>query len=173
MAHFDEHDVPGIDDVLSIGWHGEWRPLAQSYSGPGSPYWAAKGLLGVSLPADHPVWSAPSAPLPIETDDFVRAIAPPAWIVSGTRDDGIVRVVNHGTDHAVEGTPSADSPLYARLGYSTATFPPLDDASWRDPSDQTVTLRDAAGRSTHRSGMRAIVRGDRLPTASVSAGSTW
>ena len=42
---------------------------------------------------------------------------------ASTPDDGIVRVVNHGTDHAVEGATVADSPLYARLGYSTATSP--------------------------------------------------
>ena len=172
VAHFDESGVPGEHDVLSIGWHGEWRGLAQSYSGPGSPYWAAKGLLGVSLPADHPVWAAPSAPLPIESADSIRAIAAPAWLVSGTHADGIVRVINHGTDHAVEGTPSSDSPLYARLGYSTATVPALDEASWHNPIDQTVALLDASGRATHRSGMRAtepVVSADGIGVV----GSTW
>ncbi|MEP6479255.1 MAG: DUF2264 domain-containing protein [Rhodoglobus sp.] len=172
VQHFDEHDVPGDSDVLSIGWHGPWRGLAQSYSGPGSPYWAAKGLLGVSLPADHPVWSAPTAPLPVETGDSIRAIVAPAWIVSGTRSDGIVRVINHGTDHAVEGTPSADSPLYARLGYSTATFPALDEESWLNPIDQAVAILDAAGRATHRSGMRASVPFVGPDDVGV-VGSTW
>ena len=58
----------------------------------------------------------------------------PGWMVSGTRADGIVRVVNHGTDHAVEGATVADSPLYARLGYSTATSPLLDDSGWASRS---------------------------------------
>ena len=172
VCHFDVSGVPGDADVLSIGWHAEWRGLAQSYSGPGSPYWAAKGLLGVSLPADHPVWSASAEPLPIETGDSIRAIAAPAWIVSGTQADGIVRVVNHGTDHAVEGIPSADSPLYARLGYSTVTLPALDEASWLSPLDQTVAFLDADGRATHRSGMRAsapVVGPDGVGVV----GSTW
>jgi hypothetical protein len=154
VAQFADRGIPGPNDVLTLGWHDEWRALAQSYSGPGSPYWAAKGLLGVAIPADHPVWAAPAEPLPVETGDVLRAIAAPGWIVSGTRADGIVRVVNHGTDHAVEGTPSADSPLYARLGYSTATSPLLDEAAWRDPLEQSVVLVDADDRSTHRSGMR-------------------
>jgi hypothetical protein len=162
VAHFADRGVPGPDDVLSIGWHGEWRPLAQSYSGPGSPYWAVKGLLAVAIPADHPVWAAPAEPLPVEDGDVLRAITSPGWIVSGTRTDGIVRVVNHATDHAVEGTASADSPLYARLGYSTATSPLLDDAAWHDPLEQSVVLVDADGRTTHRSGMRPLgVRVDR------------
>lgn len=156
VAHFADRGVPGPGDVLTLGWHDEWRPLAQSYSGPGSPYWAAKGLLAVAIPADHPVWSSPAEPLPVEDGDVLRAIASPGWIVSGTRADGIVRVVNHGTDHAVEGAPAADSPLYARLGYSTATSPLLDAAGWRDPLEQSVALVDAAGHSTHRSGMRTL-----------------
>ena len=153
VAHFADRGVPDSAGVLTMGWHDEWRALAQSYSGPGSPYWAAKGLLAVALPADHPVWTAPPEPLPVEEGDVLRAIAAPGWIVSGSRADGIVRVVNHGTDHASEGIPSADSPLYARLGYSTATSPLLDGASWFNPLEQSVTLVDADGRATHRSGM--------------------
>ncbi len=40
------------DGTLSIGWHGEFLPVRQMYSGPGSPYWAAKGgSLGLLLQA--------------------------------------------------------------------------------------------------------------------------
>jgi hypothetical protein len=59
VRHFDDRGAIR-DGVLTMGWHDEWRPLAQSYSGPGSPYWASKGLLGLALPADHPVWAAPA-----------------------------------------------------------------------------------------------------------------
>jgi hypothetical protein len=79
--------------------------------------------------------------------------------VVSTPDDGVVRVVNHGTDHAVEGSTGSDSPLYARLGYSTATTPVLDEHGWDDPLDQSVVLIDSAGRATHRSGMRTIALG--------------
>ena len=65
----------------------------------------------------------PSEPLPVEAGDTLRAVRAAGWIVSGTHDDGIVRVVNHGTDHAAEGSLVGDSPLYARIGYSTATSP--------------------------------------------------
>ena len=67
-----------------------------------------------------------------------------------------MRVVNHGTDHALEGSLDGDSPLYARLGYSTATAPLLDDEAWAEPFDQSVALVDAGGRSTHRSGMTLL-----------------
>ena len=160
VEHFTERGIPGPDGLLTTGWHGVWRPLAQAYSGTGSPYWASKGLLGLALPADHAVWTAPAEPLPVRSDDVLRAVAAPGWIVSGTRSDGIVRVVNHGTDHAREGDRSGDSPLYARLGYSTATSPLLDASSWTSPADGSVALVATtgphAGTATHRTGMTLL-----------------
>ncbi|MFC7534143.1 DUF2264 domain-containing protein [Actinoplanes sp. GCM10030250] len=174
VGHFATNGAPGEDGLLTLGWHDPWPRLAQSYSGPGSPYWAVKGMLGIALPAGHPVWTAPEEPLPVETADTLRAVRAPGWILSGTRDDGIVRVVNHGTDHATEGATSADSPLYARLGYSTATAPILSEPGWTAPVDMSVTLIDEAGRCTHRTGMRTLtVRVDDDGPAPVGvAGST-
>ncbi|MFD7658537.1 DUF2264 domain-containing protein [Actinosynnema sp. NPDC059797] len=153
VRHFVERGAPDEHGLLTLGWHESWPRIAQSYSGPGSPYWAVKGMLGLALPAEHPVWSAEELPLPVERADFVRAIRAPGWLVAGTSADGVVRVVNHGTDHATPGDTRGDSPLYARLGYSTATSPLLDPADWADPQDQAVVLLDAASRASHRSGM--------------------
>jgi len=156
VGHFAEHGAPDSDDLLSMGWHHEWRGLAQSYSGPGSPYWAVKGLIGISLPADHPVWAAPAVPLPVESADTLATVRSAGWIISGTHDDGIVRIVNHGTDHAAEGSLVGDSPLYARIGYSTATSPLVDQAGWEQPLEQSVAIVDAAGRATHRAAMTLL-----------------
>ncbi|GAA3939347.1 DUF2264 domain-containing protein [Microbacterium soli] len=153
LAHFDEHGAPDEDDLLTLGWHGPWRRLAQGYSGPASPYWAAKGMLGLALPADHPVWAA-CDPQPFSDD--LRAVVPAGWIVSGTASDGIVRVINHGTDHSRPGLPTGDSPLYARMGYSTVTAPLLNGDAWGEPLEQSVALVDAAGRATHRAGFTAL-----------------
>ncbi|WNB86207.1 DUF2264 domain-containing protein [Cellulomonas sp. ATA003] len=103
VGHFVDHGVPDDRGLLSTGWHHAWPRLAQSYSGTGSPYWASKGMLGLALPADHPVWTAVEEPLPVETGDRLRVVTAPGWIVSATQEDGVVRVVNHGTDHAVPG----------------------------------------------------------------------
>ncbi|WP_166706082.1 DUF2264 domain-containing protein [Microbacterium hydrocarbonoxydans] len=170
IRHFAGHGVPNADGLLDLGWHAEWRRLAQNYSGTGSPYWASKGLLGIALPADHPVWTAPADRLPAETADTLRVAVSPAWIISATADDGIVRVINHGTDHALPGALAGDSPLYARLGYSTATSPLLNGDAWAEPLEQSVALLHADGRATHRAGMR--VRGIRLDDGVALAGST-
>ena len=175
VGHFADHSAPDADGILTMGWHHEWRPLAQSYSGPGSPYWAVKGFLGISLPADHPVWAAPAEPLPVVEADQLIAIASPGWVVSGTRADGIVRVVNHGTDHAHADALVADSPLYARIGYSTATAPLVDERGWIEPLEQSVALVDADGRGTHRAAMtllEARVQDDEDGHLGI-ASSTW
>ncbi len=156
VDHFDAHGVPDRHGLLSLGWHDAWPALAQSYSGPGSPYWASKGLLGLALPADHPVWTADEAALPAAATDDARVVAPAGWLVSGTCADGVVRVTNHGVDHAHPGEQVGDSPLYARLGYSTATAPLLDAASWAAPVDQSVVLVDATGRRSHRAGFTTL-----------------
>lgn len=175
VAHFADRGAPDADGILTMGWHGPWRSLAQSYSGPGSPYWAVKGFLGLLLPADHPVWTAPAEPLPVEEGDVLRAIASPGWIVSGTAADGVVRVVNHGTDHAFPDARTTDSPLYARLGYSTATSPILDERGWLEPLEQSVALVDADGRATHRTAMTLLsvrVQDDEDGRVGIAA-STW
>ena len=157
VGHFVDAGAPDDRGLLTLGWHDAWPRLAQSYSGPGSPYWASKGLLGLALPADHPVWTATEEPLPVESGDTLRAVRAPGWVVAGTRADGVVRVLNHGTDHADEGSTAGDSPLYARIGYSTATAPLLDDAAWTDPLEGAVAFVDAGGRASHRTGFRTLV----------------
>ncbi len=154
VRYFVDRGAVSADGLLSLGWFGPWRPMAQSYSGPGSPYWASKGLLGLALPADHPVWTAVEEPLPIEETDQGFVVAAPGWQVSATRADGIVRVVNHGTDHSHPGSGLSDSPLYARLGYSTATWPVVAGESLHRPLDQSVVLLDATGDPSHRTGIQ-------------------
>ncbi|WP_277051498.1 DUF2264 domain-containing protein [Ruania albidiflava] len=169
VNHFLDHGVPNDRGLLDIGWWGPWRPLAQTYSGPGSPYWAVKGLLGLLLPADHLVWTQPSSgePTARSAADVRLSVHAPGWVVSSTSHDGIVRVANHGTDHDQVGSDRGDSPLYARLGYSTATAPLLDPQSWTDPVDQSVVLVDSAGRRSHRAGMARLSLPD-LPEAQLA-----
>ena len=38
--------------------------MCQVYSGPGSPYFAGMGFLGLAAPADHPLWTSPEQPPP-------------------------------------------------------------------------------------------------------------
>lgn len=175
LSYFTRHGVPNQRGLLDMGWHREWTPMRQTYSGPASPYWASKGLLGVAFPDDHPVWTAPAVPLPAEQADQLRVITTPGWIVSATTD-GIVRVTNHGTDRAYPDQLVADLPEYARWGYSNVTTPLLDESSRRSPLDQAVVLLDRDGVATHRSGFHLTdlgVSAERVAYAASIAQPHW
>ncbi|MFE8963492.1 DUF2264 domain-containing protein [Streptomyces iakyrus] len=112
-------DRGAVDDrgLLTLGWHGPDASVLQGYSGPASPYWASKGFLGLLLPPDHEVWTAPEEPAPAERADFVTPIGPPNWLLQSTRSDGVVRLHNHGSEDV------RYDPYYTRLAYSTVTTP--------------------------------------------------
>jgi len=149
------------DGTLSIGWHGEFLPVRQMYSGPGSPYWAAKGFAGLLLPESDPVWQSAEEPLPVERGDFTRVARAPGWVISGTSADGIIRVANHGTDHAAGPASSepgdAYDPFYCRWAYATRTGPDLSGPDPGDGVDCGVSLTDADGRPSSRRPL-ALVR---------------
>ena len=147
LSYFMDAGCLRADGTLSIGWHGEFLPIRQPYSGPASPYWASKGFAGLLLPPADPVWQAAEEPLPVERGDFTRVIRAPGWVASGTSADGIVRVANHGTDHgsASEGA-MADDPFYSRWAYATRTGPGLTAGAL----DSSVALIDRHGALSHR-----------------------
>jgi hypothetical protein len=168
LRAFVERGVPDGRGLLNVGLTREWPRMAQSYTGSGSPYWAAKGMYGLALAADHPVWTAVEAPLPIERGDVRRLIVAPGWLLSGTSADGVVRIVNHGTDHDAPGSDAADSPLYARFGYSSTTAPLVSRESIAHPIEQLATVIDGRGAVAHRSGFR-VLRLDDDGTALIGA----
>ncbi|MFJ8540200.1 DUF2264 domain-containing protein [Streptomyces sp. NPDC093591] len=124
LKHFAERGVPDARGLLTLGWYRPFLPVTQRYSGPASPYWASKAFLGLLLPADHPVWTAPEEPAPVDTEDVRLALPAPGWLLHSTAADGIVRLVNHGSDRLPPPPATADdSPHYARFAYSSATAP--------------------------------------------------
>ncbi|MCF3963177.1 DUF2264 domain-containing protein [Streptomyces fuscigenes] len=157
LDHFTAHGAVDDRGLLTLGWHRPFRGLLQVYSGPASPYWASKGFIGLALPPGHPVWTARAEPLAVERQDAVRTLHGPGWLLSATALDGIVRVVNHGGDHADPAARHSDDPCYARFAYATHAAPemPADptDITVREapgPFDNAVVLLDAAGRPSHR-----------------------
>lgn len=132
------------EGVLSLGWHGADNSILQSYNAPGSPQWAAKGFLGLLLPADHPAWTEPERPLPVEEGNFSVPLAGPGWLAVGTQATGTVRVLNAGSD----GHPQKDDPLYRRMAFSTATVPWLETGTC--VRDNDVYVSSPGGVSRHR-----------------------
>ncbi|MEV6550076.1 DUF2264 domain-containing protein [Streptomyces sp. NPDC051597] len=141
--------------LLTLGWHGPYPPIVQGYSGPASPYWAAKGFLGLLMPPEHPVWTAVEEPLPAERADAVRVLGPPNILLQSTVSDGLVRLHNHGNNHV----GAEEDPCYARFAYSTRTGPA--SGAVRDNhfglvlDDGTVTARGPAEPVGHGPGWAA------------------
>jgi hypothetical protein len=131
--------------------------MRQSYSGPGSPYWASKAFAGLVLPADHPVWTDVEQPLAIEQGDVALSLARPGWLVSGSAADGVVRVLAHGPDHAPLSRPGVDEPEYARYGFSSHAAPDMGLVS---PVDSHIALVLADERVSHRRPVRPVRIGD-------------
>jgi len=163
LGYFRDAGAVDAQGILSIGWHGEFLPLRQLYTGAGSTYWASKAFLGLLLPADHPEWTRepPTKPQPAMTQ---RSMAAPGWIVVRTAADGIVRVINHGTDgdrHS-SGPVRTDKPFYQRLGYSNVTSPDLSPEGIVAPRDSHVSLLDAEGTPSHRGPIERLHLSDRV-----------
>ncbi|MFD3477363.1 DUF2264 domain-containing protein [Streptomyces sp. NPDC058695] len=151
--HFVERGVPDERGLLPLGWYGTFLPTTQAYSGPASPYWASKGFLGLLLPADHPVWTEREAQLPVEKSERAiqyTALPAPGWLLHGTPHDGIVRLINHGSDHNPLEGPVTDDPHYAKLAYSTATAPESAPHAWKRTVDNHVALVAEDGTPSRR-----------------------
>ncbi|WP_030572806.1 DUF2264 domain-containing protein [Streptomyces aureocirculatus] len=151
--HFVERGVPDERGLLPLGWYGTHLPSTQAYSGPASPYWASKGFLGLLLPADHPVWTDRELPLPVEESDQYTTLPHPGWLLHGTRHDGIVRLVNHGSDHnprTDDEGPATDDPHYAKFAYSTATAPETAPRAWDRATDNHLALLTPDGTASRR-----------------------
>ncbi|WP_194905181.1 DUF2264 domain-containing protein [Catenulispora rubra] len=153
MKHFAEHGAPDARGLLTPGWHEPFLPMVQNYSGPASPYWASKGFIGLMLPADHRVWTALESPLPVEVGNFDSFIAPVGWALSGTKDDGVVRLLNHGSDKAWHHTPPFDprtDVFYSPLAFSTVTAPDTAPEAWAKRVGNHVALIAPDGRVSSR-----------------------
>jgi hypothetical protein len=163
--HFVQHGVPDERGLLTLGWYDTFLPTTQAYSGPGSPYWASKGFIGLVLPPEHPVWTDPEETVPLDEADQVRAMPAPGWLVHGSRHDQVVRLINHGADHAPlaepEGVEPAGDPHYDRLAFANHAGPEISDAASLQRVDNLTSLVDQHGKSSYRGRIRRLGVGER------------
>jgi hypothetical protein len=156
LKYFLERGAVDSRGLLTLGWHGPDEAVLQGYSGPASPYWAGKGFLGLLLPADHPVWTAPEEPGPAERSDAVTPIAATNWLLQSTSSDGVVRLHNHGSEDV------RYDPYYTRLAYSTVTRPSTPSTS----CDNSVIV----GGDPSRTGIEPLGVGDGWVASRHAAG---
>lgn len=179
VKHFVDRGV-GIDEPLSLGWHRPFEGTCQAYSGFGSPFLAGIGFLGLALPESAPVWSAREPGKDALNDEAqgeaqrsrgrdgsernrersaeagtVRVLPDIDWTIC-RQEDGIVRLVNHGSDHcglSVGDGPDPDDPHYAKFAYSSHTAPGTGQA-FIENVDGHFALLDEDGRASRRCAIR-------------------
>ncbi len=78
--------------TVSQGPLGAARPeLLENYCGRGSPLWSLRALIAAYLlPADHPFWSGPTEPLPVERGAFDLTLEGPGLRITGEPASGLV-----------------------------------------------------------------------------------
>jgi hypothetical protein len=173
----------GVEGAPALGWGAtQFLPMCQVYSGPGSPYFAGMGFLGLAAPADHRLWTEPEQPQPAERMDTgcadavpsktvptnavltntvptttVRTLHAVGWVIQS--GDGVVHIANHASDHIDDPDTENGDPHYASVGYSTHTAPGVGDA-WTEAVDGQLALIDEWSRATRRAGLRGTATGE-------------
>ena len=181
LRHFVEHGVPDERGLLGLGWYDSFLPATQAYSGPASPYWAGKAFLGLLLPPDHQGWTAREAAAPIDEGDRVVALPGPGWLLHATRHDGLVRLVNHGSDRARHlAADGLEDPHYTRFGYASHAAPEAGEEARARAVDGHLAVMAPDGTVSRHRRIEPIAIYDRfaasaytddLPTASGAANS--
>lgn len=171
LRHFVERGVPDERGLLGLGWYDRFLPTTQHYSGPASPYWASKAFLGLLLPADHPVWTAQESAAPIDDGDQVVAMPGPGWLLHATRHDGVVRVVNHGSDRARHlPADGIDDPHYTRFGYTSHAAPEVGEDARVRAVDGHLAVIGPDGVVSRRRRIEPIAVHDRFAASAYEDG---
>jgi hypothetical protein len=152
------------DGVLSIGYSYPNLLMSEAYNAPGSPYWALKTFLVLSLPEDHPFWIAeeepgdalPSGRVLVPAGGFIARRAPgDAVVLTGGQD---------GREHR------GYDAKYGRFAYSSAfAFSVASDAAAPDRPERSAV---DSGMMISRDGIAWISR-NRITEAGIDKGMAW
>lgn len=117
LEFFLSSPITQSQGLLSVGWSDQFQAVAEPYTCPGSPYWAAKGLFVLSIPPEHAFWSAPEQPYPAERGDFSRVIGAPRFVLEGV--GGEVQLLNAGSQVSRGGGARYGHWKWSKLSYRT------------------------------------------------------
>ena len=154
----------------SLGWHGPFPALADSYSTPVSPLLANEAFVGLLLPPEHGAWADIEEPAPVDAPS-VCVLRTPGFVCMGTGGhEGVTRLASHGA-----WCPSfEDHPGYRKLGYSNRTAPAVGRLGELDLDGQ-ITVITPNGVALRRRRFALVAAGDRYaasvwePEASISS----
>ncbi|KAL0064320.1 hypothetical protein AAF712_008766 [Marasmius tenuissimus] len=68
--------------VLTLGFVYPNHNILENYNSPGSPYWACKAFICLSLPESHPFWISTEEPYPSAFTNTIKVLRHPLHIIS-------------------------------------------------------------------------------------------
>ncbi|MEA2519071.1 MAG: hypothetical protein QOF49_1151 [Chloroflexota bacterium] len=161
-------------DWLRVGVGAERPAVVEGYVTSGAVAWAAHAFVALAMPATHPFWSAPEAPLPADLSAGGSIAAGRAGLLTTWTARGDTRLHNARSGHPAD-IPGHDySATYGKLAYRSA-FPcdvPVPGGSSAGADDAVVAL-DIEPRDRPPHAVRGDRSGHRAETASGSAGPGW
>lgn len=101
------------DGLLTLGYAYPNQLTTERYSSTGSPWWAMKAFAPLSLPADHPFWTAEELPMPERDPVYADPIA--GMVFMHQLDHTVMLVSGPGTPQLMRGIPEK----YNKFAYSS------------------------------------------------------
>jgi hypothetical protein len=123
LRYFWEHGAQDKDGLLHVGYRGTNGVVAEFYSGLGTSYWAAQGLVALLIPENDPFWTDPELPMPADGGEHMKVIAG-AEMVAHVRSDGEARLYPVGQpfsrahDHWQRGVKYEQHAYSSALGWA-------------------------------------------------------
>lgn len=114
------------DGTLSIGYSYPNLVMSENYNSPGSPYWALKAFLPLSLEEDHLFWSVPELPLP-ELESYCTQVEPRMVLY---RQDNSNHVLAFNAGNKATNEHTHTSAKYEKFVYSNAFGFSVPRAEW-------------------------------------------
>lgn len=140
---FLDHPIDQSQGCLSVGWTDHFDDMAEPYTCAASPYWAAKGLLALSLGPDHPFFAADEQPFAAERSesghDNALVISTPGWLVRHRAGRAIL--VNAGGSSSMSAMKRFGAWKWGKLMYSTGVGGLQCGSPLGDPLDVGLTAR--------------------------------
>lgn len=141
LDFFAAHPIEQSQGCLSLGWTDPFERMADLYSCAGSPYWAAKGLLMLTLPPEHPFYTADEKRTPAEIGEQTR-VAAPGWVIRHRHGESAV--INAGGSSSMSVLTRMGSWKWGKLVHHTGVDGLICAGPEGDPIDGSLGARCAA-----------------------------
>jgi hypothetical protein len=164
----DDGAIDPDTDWFRVGVGGQRPAVVEGYVTPGAVAWAAHAFVALAMPAAHPFWAAPEAPLPADRGTAGSLAAGRAGLLATWTAGGETRLHNARSGHPADIADHDYAATYGKVAYRSA-FPcdvPIGTAASAGSDDAVAAIEPSRVGARQR-----IVH--RTETDAGSAGPGW